>query len=266
MDIPSKQSRIIVLGSGTSQGVPMIGCPCATCHSQDPRDNRTRCSLYITDGQSAILIDTPPELRIQCLRENISMLTAVLFTHSHADHIMGFDDLRRFCDLSGQKVPIYGSQEVMESLARIFPYAFDPSSEKKGYLRVLPHVIAPYESFSIGSFTITAFPLPHGQTTTFGYLFEKEGEKILAYLVDCKSVPQKTIERLSAVDYLFIDGLRDEPHPTHLCTSEAVAIAQQIGAKKTFLTHITHHKSHKEREASLPKNVHVSYDGLEITF
>ncbi|QSR87899.1 MBL fold metallo-hydrolase [Methylacidiphilum caldifontis] len=264
MGLLSETSRIVILGSGTSQGVPMIGCGCATCRSTDPRDKRTRCSLYISSGNTSILIDSPPELRLQCLRENINHLSAILFTHSHADHIMGFDDLRRFCDLCGTRLPIYGSEEVLSTLKRIFPYAFDPASEKNGYLKVTPHVIE--NPFEIGPFTISAFPLVHGKTTTLGYLFELNGQKILAYLVDCKTVPRTTIERLSAVQFLIIDALRDDPHPTHLSTAEAIEIARRIGAKKTFFTHLTHHKSHKERQSSLPKDIYVAYDGLEISF
>ncbi|KIE58446.1 metallo-beta-lactamase [Methylacidiphilum kamchatkense Kam1] len=254
--------KAIVLGSGTSQGVPMIGCRCATCLSTDPRDKRTRSSLYLTDGISSILIDTTPELRLQCLRENIQNVHSILFTHQHADHIMGFDDLRRFCDLIGTRLPIYASEEVIATLKRIFPYAFDPSLEKNGYLRIIPHIIE--ETFQIGRFTIHPFPLPHGKITTLGFLFELEKKKILAYLIDCKTIPQTIIERLLDVEVLIIDALRDEPHPTHLCTSEAITMAQRIGAKKTYFTHLTHHKSHKERQACLPPNIYVAYDGLAI--
>lgn len=260
---PSFPVRVTVLGSGTSQGVPMIGCDCLVCHSADPRDNRTRCSLYITTPEAAILVDTATELRQQALREKIDRVDAVLITHAHADHIMGFDDLRRFCDLKKGPMPLYGSAETLGRIEGIFPYAFDPAKRIPGYVSVEAHAVS--EPFSLGGLTITPYPMPHGRFTTYGYLFQRNGEKIFAYMNDCKEVPAPAREGIRDVGCLMIDGLRDEPHPTHLSIGEAIAISRDVHAGHTYLTHFTHQKSHAEREKELPKGVQMAFDGLSFT-
>lgn len=255
--------RVTVLGSGTSQGVPMIGCDCPVCHSTDPRDNRTRSSLYITTPEIAILVDTTPELRHQSLREGLNRVDAVLITHAHADHVMGFDDLRRFCDLKKGAMPVYGSRETLDKLATIFPYAFNPAIHVPGYVSIDEHPVT--GSFSLGGLIITPHPMPHGRFTTYGYLFERDGEKIFAYMNDCKDVPVPARESIRDVGCLMIDGLRDEPHPTHLSVDEAIAVSRDVHAKRTYLTHITHQKTHAQRELELPKGVQLAYDGLSFS-
>jgi phosphoribosyl 1,2-cyclic phosphate phosphodiesterase len=260
--MPVPKLSVTILGSGTSQGVPMIGCPCAVCHSADPRDQRTRSSIFLVTPEASLLVDATPDLRTQALREQLDHVDAVLFTHAHADHIMGFDDLRRFCDLRGGALPIYGSSETLEQLLRIFYYAFDPKKTVPGYVHVTPHMVdAPFE---LGGLTITPLPVPHGRVSTYGYLFSRGGRKLLAYLSDCQSVPAPAAEAMRGVEVLIIDGLRDAPHPTHLNVQGAIDVARTIGAKQAFLTHQTHDKAHAERESSLPPGVGVVYDGMKL--
>lgn len=241
----------------------MIGCRCAVCRSTDPRDQRTRASLYVDDGVLPFLIDTATDLRTQCLREGIADVGAVLYTHHHADHVLGLDDLRRFCELRRERLPIFGPASTLDVLARMFPYAFEPAADASGYVRLRPQAVdAP---FPLGSLTVTPLPVPHGRITTFGYLLERDGRKLLAYLSDCQAVPENILWTIRSVEVLIIDGLRDEPHPTHLTTQEAVKVARQVEARRTYLTHLTHHKSHRHREAELPEDVAPAFDGLSIT-
>jgi phosphoribosyl 1,2-cyclic phosphate phosphodiesterase len=262
--ISASKLTVTVLGSGTSQGVPMIGCPCAVCQSTDPRDKRTRSSIYLAAPQANILVDTTPDLRQQALRENLDRLDAVLFTHPHADHIMGFDDLRRFCEIRGGPLPIYGSAETLAQVERIFFYAFNPRKLITGYVHVLSHVVT--GPFELGGIEMTPLPVPHGAVSTLGFLFSRGGRKLLAYLSDCAAVPEPVREMISGVEVLIIDGLRDKPHPTHLTVSGAVEVALAIGARRSFLTHLTHEKCHVDRARDLPAGVDVAYDGLKFEF
>jgi phosphoribosyl 1,2-cyclic phosphate phosphodiesterase len=255
---------VTVLGSGTSQGVPMIGCPCAVCRSTDPRDKRTRSSIYLAAPQASILVDTTPDLRQQALRENLDRLDAVLFTHPHADHIMGFDDLRRFCEIQGAPLPIYGSVETLAQVERIFFYAFNPRKVVPGYVHVLPHAIT--GPFEMGGIEVAPLPVPHGAVSTLGFLFSRGGRKLLAYLSDCAAVPEPVRATISGVEVLIVDGLRDRPHPTHLTVSGAVEVALAVGARRSFLTHLTHEKCHVDRASELPAGVDVAYDGLKFEF
>src|SRR5271154_5007423 len=243
----------------------MIGCPCAVCRSDDPRDKRTRSSIYLKTPQAAILVDTTPDLRQQALRENLDHLDAVLFTHPHADHIMGFDDLRRFCEIQDGPLPIYGSAETLGQVERIFYYAFSPRKMVPGYVHVLPHVVT--GPFELGGIEMTPLPVPHGAVSTLGFLFSRGGRKLLAYLSDCATVPDPIRAIISNVEVLIIDGLRDKPHPTHLTVSGAVAAAKDIGAQRAFITHLTHEKNHVDRQRDvLPEGVDVAYDGMKFTF
>jgi phosphoribosyl 1,2-cyclic phosphate phosphodiesterase len=256
--------QVTILGSGTSQGVPMIGCTCPVCRSTDPRDNRTRSSIFLRTPEARLLVDTTPELRVQSLREKLDRVDAVLFTHAHADHIMGFDDLRRFCDMQGTALPIYGSPETLKTLERIFYYAFNPKKTVPGYVHVLPHpVTAPFE---LGGLIITPMTVPHGAVLTTGFLFSHRGRRLLAYLSDCQSMPAEVAETMRDVDVLIIDGLRDQPHPTHLNVQGAIDAARLVGAKQAYLTHQTHDKTHAERERGLPPGIGVAYDGMKLEF
>jgi len=254
--------NVTILGSGTSQGVPMIGCPCPVCASTDPRDKRTRSSIFLRTPEASLLVDATPDLRQQALREKLDRVDAVLFTHAHADHVMGFDDLRRFCDLRGGALPIYGSPETLRQLERIFYYAFNPKKTVPGYVHVTPHEVkAPFE---LGGLTITPLAVPHGSVSTNGYLFARGGRKLLAYLSDCQSVPSDVAQAMKGVGVLIIDGLRDLPHPTHLNVSGAIEVARRVGAERAYLTHQTHDKKHADRERELPPGVGIVYDGMKL--
>jgi phosphoribosyl 1,2-cyclic phosphate phosphodiesterase len=254
-----------VLGSGTSQGVPMIGCRCAVCTSSDPRDQRMRSSIYLETPEGKILVDTTPDLRAQALRQGLDHLDAVLFTHAHADHIMGFDDLRRFCEMQGGPLPIYGSAETLDGVERIFFYAFNPKRNIPGYVHVVPHVVE--TTFILAGLEITPLPVPHGALQTSGFLFARAGKKCLAYLSDCARVPEEIVALIRGVDTLIIDGLREKEHPTHLNVAGAVAAAQTIGARQSFITHLTHERSHVERSAQIePEGVQVAWDGLKLVW
>jgi phosphoribosyl 1,2-cyclic phosphate phosphodiesterase len=258
------QLVVTVLGSGTSQGVPMIGCRCPVCRSTDPRDNRTRSSIFLAAPQARILVDTTPDLRQQALREGLDHVDAVLFTHPHADHLMGFDDLRRFCEMQGMALPIYGSQPTLAQIQRTFPYAFDLKSTVPGYVHVVPHVVT--AAFELGGIGITPLPVPHGAVSTLGFLFAHGGRKLLAYLSDCASVPEPIRALVEGVEVLIIDGLRDKAHPTHLTVSGAVQAAAAIGAGRSFITHQTHEKRHVDRQRDLPAGIDVAYDGMRLAF
>jgi len=264
LEISAPKLTVTILGSGTSQGVPMIGCRCAVCRSDDPQDKRTRSSIYLAAPQGNILVDTTPDLRQQALRESLDHLDAVLFTHAHADHIMGFDDLRRFCEIQGGPLPIYGSAATLGQVERIFHYAFNPKSKVPGYVHVLPHVVT--EPFELCGIEITPLPVPHGAVSTLGFLFSQAGRKLLAYLSDCGSIPEPVRAAVAGAEVLIIDGLRDKPHPTHLTVGAAVEIALALGARRSFLTHQTHEKRHVDRMRDLPASIEVAYDGMKIEF
>ncbi len=252
---------ITFLGTGTSQGVPMIGCNCAVCTSPDPRDQRTRSSLYVQTPDCSWVIDTGPDFRAQCLREKVRAVDAVVYTHSHADHIMGFDDLRAFSPRDGT-IPIYAGAETMADLQRAFLFAFNGLNRFPGYIHPDPRLID--GPFLLGEIELTPLPVKHGRAHVFGFLFSRNGEHLAAYLSDCKIVSDAVLERIAGVRHLIVDALRHKPHPTHMNLEEALLLSKKVQPDQTWLTHLCHDLGHAATESTLPAGVRVAFDGMKL--
>ena len=254
--------RLTFLGTGTSFGVPQIGCDCAVCRSTDPRDKRTRSGALLETSGSTILIDTPPELRLQLIAGGISRVDAVVYTHEHADHINGIDDLRIFSVRRRDPLPIYGPEETLERLRSSFNYIFDDAvrpyeGTSKPSLRL--HETQPDRPMTVAGVEMLPLAFQHGHLRVFGYRFGN-----LAYITDVKSIPPAERERLRDLDVLVLNALWWRPHPTHLSISEAVETARALGARRTYLTHLTHETGHAELETKLPPGIFPAYDGLTV--
>ncbi|HVH67765.1 MAG TPA: MBL fold metallo-hydrolase [Gemmatimonadales bacterium] len=253
--------RLVFLGTGTSYGVPQIGCGCRTCTSPDPRDRRTRTAALIEAGGRRLLIDTPPELRLQLVAAGVTSVDAVLFTHAHADHVHGIDDLRAVSTRRPGPLEIYGAPSTLAELARRFDYIFNgtPAAPGTSKPELVGHPLEPDSETEIAGMTVRALALPHGDATVLGY---RVGP--VAYLTDVKSVPEAALLQLAGLTVLVLNALLPRPHPLHLSIPEAVAAAQRIGARRTFLTHLTHDAPHAELAARLPATIAPAYDGLVI--
>jgi phosphoribosyl 1,2-cyclic phosphate phosphodiesterase len=253
---------ITFLGTGTSVGVPMVGCDCAVCHSDDPRDRRFRSSILITTPEAQWVVDTGPDFRSQCLRAGIRRLDAVLLTHAHTDHVAGFDDLRRFTVGADQELEVYASASCLAAVRRMFEFAFNGENRYPGYFKPLPR---PFDGpFRIGGTEITPLPVDHGKVETHGFLFCRGGRKLVAYLPDLKSAHPETLVAIADVEALVVDALRFTPHPTHLNFEEALALAREVGARRTWFTHFQCQVGHAEAEEKLPPDVRLAYDGLVL--
>jgi phosphoribosyl 1,2-cyclic phosphate phosphodiesterase len=250
------------LGTGTSVGVPMIGCDCETCTSTDPRDARSRCSIYCQTDETAWVVDTGPDFRLQCLREKVRQVDAVLYTHPHMDHVTGFDELRRFTIDEEAVMPVYARPSCLMVLERMFDYAFNGENRYRGYLKPDPRPV--HGAFLLGSVHVTPLPLVHGKVETVGYLFTLGGRKLCAYMSDCKFITPEAMELLIGVDTLIIDGLRYTPHPTHMNWDEALLVHEQLQPRATWLTHMTCEIKHARDEPTLPPSVRLAYDGLKL--
>ena len=254
--------RLVLLGTGTSFGVPQVGCGCRTCTSADPRDRRTRTAALVEAGGRRLLIDTPPELRLQLVAAGIDRVDAVLFTHAHADHVHGIDDLRAISVHQPAGLPAYGPPDALAELRTRFAYVFDPAvrpppGTSKPQLVAVP--LAPDVPVDIAGVGVLPLALPHGEMSVYGYRFGP-----IAYLTDVKAVPDVVRARLVGLEVLVLNALLPRPHPLHLSIPEALAEARAIGARRTLLTHLTHETPHAELAASLPAGVEPAYDGLVV--
>jgi phosphoribosyl 1,2-cyclic phosphate phosphodiesterase len=254
--------RLTFLGTGTSFGVPQIGCGCPVCRSTDPRDRRTRSGAVLDTGGSTVLIDTPPELRLQLLSAGISRIDAVVYTHEHADHINGIDDLRIFSVRRPSPLPLYGPGETLQSLRVTFNYIFDDTVrpfEGTSKPNLALHAVEPNQVIRIAGIDVLPLAFRHGHLRVFGYRFGG-----LAYITDVKGIDQAEREHLRDLDVLVLNALWWRPHPTHMSITEAIDTARSLGARRTYLTHLTHETSHAELEAELPAGILPAYDGLTV--
>ncbi|MCK5801818.1 MAG: MBL fold metallo-hydrolase [Lentisphaeria bacterium] len=253
--------HVICLGTGTSHGVPMIGCDCAVCTSDDPRNQRTRSSIFIRTGGVNLLFDTATEMRMQVLRHGIRRLDAIFYTHDHADHVQGIDDLRTFTQMQRKPLPVYGPADALEMIRARCPYIFGDPDFRLGFSipRLELHPLAAGETAQVEDTRVEAIEILHGERPIHAYRIGR-----FAYLTDCSGVPDRALEQLQGVDTLIIDGLRPKPHRTHFSIGQAIEAAERIGARRTFLTHLTHDVDHAQIEAGLPPHVRLAYDGLEL--
>ena len=251
--------RVTFLGSGTSHGVPMVGCTCPTCHSGDPRDRRLRPSIYVeTDHGPAVLVDTGTDLRQQALTFGIVRVDAILFTHSHADHIMGLDEIRRFNAIQRASIPAYADPLAAADIRRTFHYIFTPPDQRGGGVPQvdLQTIDGP---FDLGALHVMPVPLLHGSRPILGFRFGA-----FAYLTDCNRIPEESWPLLEGLDVLVLDALRRRPHPTHFSIDEAIAVAMRVKPRQTYFTHICHDLPHAATNATLPPGIELAYDGLVL--
>jgi len=255
--------EMVLLGTGTSHGVPVIGCHCPVCRSDNPRNHRTRTGVAVTTDQGTFLIDTSPELRMQLLRERIELVHAVVYTHAHADHIFGLDDLRLFGYMLKRPIPLYCEEPVERQLRAAFSYAFTPPDPELHFgavpqLEIRPLGLDPIELLGV---KVLPIRLIHGKLPVLGF---RVGN--VAFCTDVSFVPEESYERLEGLDVLIIDALRDVPHATHFGIPQALAVVERVRPKRTYFTHVSHHLEYEQTNRCLPDGVELSYDGLRIPF
>jgi phosphoribosyl 1,2-cyclic phosphate phosphodiesterase len=253
------QAEITILGSGTSMGVPTLGCRCRVCTSADPRDRRTRPSIAVAWGPHRVVIDTGPDFRMQAMREGIDHVDAVLYTHSHADHILGLDDLRPLTFKLKNKLPLYADDDAATVIERIFDYTFDPVASYPTRARVEMHRLGP--SVEIGGAVFYRVPLTHGRIEVAGFRFGNA-----AYLTDMKAIPESSMALLQNLDVVILDALRRTDHPSHATLEEALGFVERMKPRRAFFTHMSHDLSHAETNKDLPEHIELAYDGLRVGF
>jgi len=249
--------KLTFLGTGTSTGVPTLACHCKVCSSSDPHDNRTRPSLLLEFAGHAVVIDTTPDFRAQALREGLERLDAVVFTHSHADHILGLDDVRVFYFRQQQPIPIYADAHCMENIRRTFKYIFDGTYPYGGLAKLDPHVID--GPFTLGNVQMIPVPVLHGNQPILGFRFDRA-----AYLTDVSFIPETSFPLLEGLEVLILDTLRRKPHPTHFTVEQSLQVVHRLKPRWTYFTHIAHELGHEETNATLPPQVRLAYDGLKL--
>lgn len=253
---------VTFLGTGTSVGVPVIGCGCGVCRSDDPRNRRLRSSILLETPEVKLLVDSGPDLRAQALREGFVSLDAVFYTHAHLDHVTGFDELRAFCWHRDEPLPLHATATCLESLKRMFGWAFSAENFQKGYVKPDGRVLD--GPVRCGDLEIAPFEVEHGGIETVGYLFRQDGGPSFAYAPDLKRMPEGSQRLLRGVRVLALDALRAAPHPTHLSTEEALNLIDKIRPDQAWLTHLGHENDHASLAVSLPPGVGVAHDGLRI--
>ena len=252
--------QLIFLGTGTSVGVPVIGCGCATCTSADPRNNRTRCGLAIGLSEGVLLVDSPTDLRFQLLREGIGLAHAVLFTHEHADHLFGLDDVRLFPYHLGHRLPLYCEESVEQRIRKSFDYAFaEPVDYHAGGIPQLEIRRITTEPFDVLGAHVVPVRLLHGRFDVLGFRFGN-----VAYCTDTNKIPAESWELLKGLDVLILDALRPKPHATHFGLDEAIDVARRLAPRQTYFTHVSHELEHVSTNAALPAGMELAYDGLRV--
>ena len=243
------------MGTGTSTGVPVIACDCAVCTSPDPRNNRTRTSAWVRSEETSLLIDTPPEMRIQAIANGLRRLDGVLFTHSHADHIFGLDDVRRFNFMQGMAMPCYGDENTLKDLRRVFSYVFMDTQAGGGKPSLLLHAVV--DPFPLGNLEVMPIPIFHGRLPIYGYRIGR-----FAYVTDVSEIPPASMELLQDLEVLVLGALRPMPHPTHFNVAQAIEVSQMLSPRQTYFTHMTHDLDHETANRELPHGIRLGYDGL----
>jgi phosphoribosyl 1,2-cyclic phosphate phosphodiesterase len=256
-----KQASIIFLGTGTSSGIPVIGCNCKVCRSKNLKNKRKRASIYVSSDNINILIDTPPDFREQALAYNVKHIDVILFTHNHADHIFGLDDIRRFNEMQKAPIPCFASKQTVAAIRRIFPHTQIKPPEGVSYPELKLKTIS--QPICFKNAKIIPISVIHSLQHTIGFRIDINGCGI-GYVPDCKILPESSIKKLRGLDVMILDALRPHPHPTHLTLDESISLLKIIGAKHSFITHLSHYLDHDKTQKTMPKNFFVPFDGLKI--
>lgn len=271
IDLNKNNFFVKFLGTGTSMGVPMVACNCEICLSKNPKNKRDRPSIFIKFNNLNIVVDTGQDFRHQCIKNQLHDIDAVLYTHAHMDHITGFDDLRAFTFKKGINMPIYGTENTINSIKNIFPYAFDPNVQVKTYVKPSVNIIENNKEFYLSKNNTQLCILPikviHGNIDTIGFIFKSGDKKTFAYIPDCKKIDASSLLSMQNIETLIIDALHERPHNTHMNFMEATQIHDIIKPKQTYFTHLTHFVDHNKAQkqlAKLNKNIKLAYDGLEL--